>query len=440
MAAIQSSHPAHWEYIGEGAANLIAAYTRETQSLVGKSLRLSKTTQQEQQQGISAIDLQTHILSHLIDPKYLLEYTQVDLEDSVEWIKELAAHIEPYRPDSKRTGGSQIDVHAKHAIIMDNLTYHPPHQEVISIEIKVNFQSNVSNFHRQKKTDMMMTIKPKWANLPTRLELLNPITREIKKEYCRTCVYRAIRSKSSSKEYYTSSKRFCALPLFDTSNHLRHALDRLISEWQGSSSSEAHVHNNLKIFHRGGVVDPSSVQIDPKLIDVMAQVLDQSNVLQTIKEIQSKLDPIDIEGLFKEFNQPPNTNKQEEDLFSSPIDLNELKDILPYLNGKEYHTLSNRSKAVMYALSMSFKDCSIFVTVPILTAETKTESDRILLSPASSDLSLHHQVKIIDLDIKPIHRLHKYLKTDHHMFSAFDTLLKSHNTTPTSCREIVSSL
>ncbi|KAI9612426.1 hypothetical protein KEM48_004158 [Puccinia striiformis f. sp. tritici PST-130] len=94
----------------------------------------------------------------------------------------------------------------------------------------------------------------------------------------------------------------------------------------------------------------------------------------------------------------------------------------------------------MYALSMSFKDCSIFVTVPILTAETKTESDRILLSPASSDLSLHHQVKIIDLDIKPIHRLHKYLKTDHHMFSAFDTLLKSHNTTPTSCREIVSSL
>ncbi|KAI9612425.1 hypothetical protein KEM48_004157 [Puccinia striiformis f. sp. tritici PST-130] len=270
--------------------------------LVGKSLRLSKTTQQEQQQGISAIDLQTHILSHLIDPKYLLEYTQVDLEDSVEWIKELAAHIEPYRPDSKRTGGSQIDVHAKHAIIMDNLTYHPPHQEVISIEIK-----------------------PKWANLPTRLELLNPITREIKKEYCRTCVYRAIRSKSSSKEYYTSSKRFCALPLFDTSNHLRHALDRLISEWQGSSSSEAHVHNNLKIFHRGGVVDPSSVQVRflpplppvtvlthalvffyidrSELIDVMAQVLDQSNVLQTIKEIQSKLDPIDIEGLFKEFNQ-----------------------------------------------------------------------------------------------------------------------------------------
>ncbi|KAI7951825.1 hypothetical protein MJO28_007509 [Puccinia striiformis f. sp. tritici] len=418
MAAIQSSHPAHWEYIGEGAANLIAAYTRETQSLVGKSLRLSKTTQQEQQQQISAIDLQTHILSHLIDPKYLLEYTQVDLEDSIEWIKELAAHIEPHRPDSKRTGGSQIDVHAKHAIIMDNLTYHPPHQEVISIEIK-----------------------PKWANLPSRLELLDPITREIKKEYCRTCVYRAIRSKSNSKEYYTSANRFCALQLFDSSDHLRHALDRLVSEWQGSSSSSGgHVHNNLKIFHRGGVVDPSSVQIDPKLIDVMAQVLDQSNVLQTIKEIQSKLDPIDIEGLFKEFNQPPNTNKQEEDLFSSPIDLNELKDILPYLNGKEYHTLSNRSKAVMYALSMSFKDCSIFVTVPILTAETKTESDRILLSPASSDLSLHHQVKIIDLDIKPIHRLHKYLKTDHHMFSAFDTLLKSHNTTPTSCREIVSSL
>ncbi|POW22833.1 hypothetical protein PSHT_00866 [Puccinia striiformis] len=301
MAGIQSSHPAHWEYIGEGAANLIAAYTRETQSLVGKSLRLSKTTQQEQQQRISAIDLQTHILSHLIDPKYLLEYTQVDLEDSVEWIKELAAHIEPYRPDSKRTGGSQIDVHAKHAIIMDNLTYHPPHQEIISIEIK-----------------------PKWANLPSRLELLDPITREIKKEYCRTCVYRAIRSKSNSKEYYTSANRFCALQLFDTSDHLRHALDRLVSEWQGSSSSSGgHVHNNLKIFHRGGVVDPSSVQIDPKLIDVMAQVLDQSNVLQTIKEIQSKLDPIDIEGLFKEFNQPPNTNKQEEDLFSSPIDLND---------------------------------------------------------------------------------------------------------------------
>ncbi|POW11479.1 hypothetical protein PSTT_05272 [Puccinia striiformis] len=288
MAGIQSSHPAHWEYIGEGAANLIAAYTRETQSL-------------------------THILSHLIDPKYLLEYTQVDLEDSIEWIKELAAHIEPHRPDSKRTGFS-IDVHAKHAIIMDNLTYHPPHQEVISIEIK-----------------------PKWANLPSRLELLDPITREIKKEYCRTCVYRAIRSKSNSKEYYTSANRFCALQLFDTSDHLRHALDRLVSEWQGSSSSSGgHVHNNLKIFHRGGVVDPSSVQIDPKLIDVMGQVLDQSNVLQTIKEIQSKLDPIDIEGLFKEFNQPPNTNKQEEDLFSSPIDLNELKDILPYLNGKEY--------------------------------------------------------------------------------------------------------
>ncbi|KAA1071902.1 Inositol-pentakisphosphate 2-kinase [Puccinia graminis f. sp. tritici] len=106
---------------------------------------------------------------------------------------------------------------------------------------------------------------------------------------------------------------------------------------------------------------------------------------------------------------------------------------------------SARTKAVMYALSMTFKDCSIFVRLPVLPSHTNPNlnptTSTLLLSPApEARLPQRTQVKIIDLDLKPISRLHKYFKADRTSFSDFITLLlRSPQSPPVTCLELCNS-
>jgi len=274
-----------WQYIAEGAANLILAYNpqgnRTTEALNGKCLRLSKRTEgAHNNKIISSYHFHTQVLSQIIHEEHLLTFQRVSLP-SQEWIKELANHIQATRPASKRSL-SEIDPTATHAIIMDNLACQTDgdDQQMLSIEIK-----------------------PKWASLPCAPNRLDPALREIKTQFCRTCVFRAVRSLGPSDSgtqhdpraenyaqeacqtlnpYYTSPNRFCALQLFNTAHpaHLRRALARLFAEWQYAPASHAsatsepalgpkddtaarptQAHNNLKIFCQGVLLDPPSVQV-----------------------------------------------------------------------------------------------------------------------------------------------------------------------------------
>jgi hypothetical protein len=163
--AVQSTQPADWKYIAEGAANLILAYhpprtgagrerTEERLLLSGKSLRLTKkatsTSHPEEKnkthdqqiepvrsKQISFFDFHHQILSAIISPDLLLQFDLVSLDD--QWLEGLATAIEPSRPSAKRHQSS-IDTTRTHAIIMDNLAHQSDgsEQQIISVEIKVD--------------------------------------------------------------------------------------------------------------------------------------------------------------------------------------------------------------------------------------------------------------------------------------------------------------
>ncbi|KNZ46056.1 hypothetical protein VP01_75g3 [Puccinia sorghi] len=455
---METDPTADWQYIAEGAANLILAYNpqgKRTEALNGKCLRLSKRTQgtTTTHNEISSYRFHSQVLSQIIHQELLLTFQPVSLNQ--EWLKELANHFQATRPASKRCL-SQIDPTATHAIIMDNLACQPDgdNQQMLSIEIK-----------------------PKWASFPCAPNRLDPALREIKTQFCRTCVFRAVRSLGPSSSathhdpqsekpqeacqalnpYYTSPNRFCALQLFNTAHpaHLRRALAHLFAEWQYAPASHPPAtsdpalgpkddttvkptlaHNNLKIFCQGILIDPSSVQVDPEMIEALAVALERSGVLVRLAELQRRLDPLDIEGVFEELGDWAEAEVEE------PASLEELVAVLPLLSEQvtpagfadSFRRLSGRTKAVLYALSMSFKDCSIFVRIP-----RRPQLPTSRLSPAP--LPHNSSVKLIDLDFKPLARLHKYLRTNRHTFLQFKNLLLSSPDSPhTPCVQLATSL
>ncbi|OAV96213.1 hypothetical protein PTTG_26418 [Puccinia triticina 1-1 BBBD Race 1] len=453
--AVAATQPTHWTYIAEGAANLILAYrpapgSPAEESLRGKCLRLAKRIQahppaiatDQHPTQVSFFDFHHHILRALLPQEQLLRFDLVTLAVPQPWLDQLAAAVEPRRPPSKR-GQSRIDCAAPLAVLMDNLARESDgdQQHTIAVEIK-----------------------PKWAWLPHSPILLDPTTRETKSQFCRTCVFRAVRALGPDTApldpYYLSPARFCALQLFSTQHpaHLRSALDRLRAEWQHQipsaslptpppdaatgppKSTSSQSHNNFKIFRHGLLLDPSSVEVDPQLIEVLAATLERSGVLGRLADLQRRLDMFDIEGVFGEVtgSDPAGLGTLE-----APITLAELVALVPLLSeplsptamAERVARLLPRTKAVMYALSMTFKDCSIFVRLPVHHfPENPARLSPLPLAPtppSSDDL-----VKIIDLDLKPIARLHKYFKADRASFSGFINLLRSAHSPPTTCLEL----
>ncbi|PLW49860.1 hypothetical protein PCANC_07118 [Puccinia coronata f. sp. avenae] len=452
-SAISSSLPSQWRYVAEGAANLILAYSPPAdgtvcEHLTGKCLRLAKRATGSPATGSNPAG-STHItpgeftrrfLAAVIPSELLLAFQHVPLDPSHRtWLQDIAALVHAMRPPAKRAH-SEIDLAARHAVIMDNLTGPPTGAD--DAPLMLSFE-----------------IKPKWASLPRAPEWLHPTSIETKTQFCRTCVFRAVRAlehpstptdpasspaqqqqqqkqqkEQSLNAYYTSPQRFCALQLFSTGHpaHLRQALTRLLAEWQfrprsspspdpvhepapgpegASPLGPTHAHNNLKVFCNGVLLDPVSVQIDPQMVEVLAVTLERSGVLVRLADLQRRLDPLDIEGLFAELDGAPGGGDA---VLAEPVTVAELDAIIPLL-----------------AESIAPTECArAFARLPLRT--------KAVIRPRLP--AAHSLVKIIDLDLKPITRLHKYLANDRATFSRFtNLLLSSHSSQHTSCVQLTSS-
>lgn len=71
----------------------------------------------------------------------------------------------------------------------------------------------------------------------------------------------------------------------------------------------------------------------------------------------------------------------------------------------------------MYMLSMTMKDCSVFVRLPQTAPKPVNDGSSAVLQGVD--------IKLIDLDLKPISRLRKYIARDAEVLSRFKKLLDS---------------
>lgn len=504
---IITTDPSDWRYIAEGSANLTIAYSPPPSrpsrpQLKNKCLRLRKRpissapedpyphrSGSPDQQAcpscprerridssassistgtkIEGIDFHRRIIGSLMGPHLLLNFEPVKLESA--WLSNLVTVIEPTRPNSKRVQES-IDAQMQIALMMDNLTSNPAEElarEMISVEIK-----------------------PKWSFLPQAPNLLDSSTAGVKTEFCRTCVFRAVRSIAPEKlgtaadrgthpthplthsdsqrvnHYYVSSDRFCALQLFNVDSivSLRDALDRLHFEWRhqhdvcswstpacaSSPLKPSQKHNNFKVFRDGSILDPSAARIDQQIIDLLAQALERSGVLRRLDHLQKRLDPLDIEGIFDILKNELG-NDQLHDFLQVPIALNELDEILPLMSDEiewkrfkeSFDRLTGRTKLIMYMLSMTFKDCSIFVRLP--AHEILQDHAPSIIKPidglTEEQILELVDIRLIDLDLKPLLRLSTYFESDRKMYHRFKTCYLSsrqndRQNPPVTCREL----
>ena len=130
--------------------------------------------------------------------------------------------------------------------------------------------------------------------------------------------------------------------------------------------------------------------------------LNDSNVLDRLRAVQSTLDLIDISSLAARFQQ----EHPGVDLFDTSIAIEpspqELEAFIEKYasdpGGGSTGCWSLREHMVAYALSAIFKDCSIFVTLPV--------------SSSTGEVMSGAKVKVIDLDLKSVGSLKKWYDLD----------------------------
>ena len=147
-----------------------------------------------------------------------------------------------------------------------------------------------------------------------------------------------------------------------------------------------------------------------RFVAALLPLLNDTPVLRTLSRLQRTLDPLDIEGLSRLWNDS-SPSKEE------PTDWNTSNYMQPSVEEWSFfldrylslgHSLDhdNPDKAnlryhmLAYLLSATFKDCSIMLNV-------NRENEQ------------HNAVRVIDLDIKDIGRLAKWQKLDQEIVEAY---------------------
>lgn len=125
-------------------------------------------------------------------------------------------------------------------------------------------------------------------------------------------------------------------------------------------------------------------------------------MLPKLRDLQSSLDPVDISTLALRFRaEHPDKDLFDPSIASEPT-IAELDAFVDKFlsDPSNHHSWTLREQMISYALSAIFKDCSIFVTIPL-----RQHGETWRTQPGA-------KVKIIDLDLKNVGGLKKWYNVD----------------------------
>lgn len=131
--------------------------------------------------------------------------------------------------------------------------------------------------------------------------------------------------------------------------------------------------------------------------------LQRSGVLQRLRTLQSHLDYTDISHIAQRFAlEHPQSSLFDPSLIPEPTseELHQVIDL--YLSDTPKPTSwSLHQSIIAYSLSATFKDCSIFITCPLVPNGNGWKA-----------IEAETTVKVIDLDLKPIKNMRKWYDLD----------------------------
>jgi len=400
-----------WAYWAEGGGHLIFKYKGSHSAYSRQVLRLRKPTSPLSAHQEVATHWKETLLPKLLPAQLLLTSTPVKLNH--QWARELLEGAEQVRPESRKLDSGNLAAAITGDMmgsLMDDTTAAGVDTETIfSVEIKVNGSAFAKS--RRKQADE----QPKWGFVPQANNISPPEAAGIKSKHSRYVLHRHYKREGLDDT-------FDPLDLFASDQaRVQQALDGLWSIWKDTAGAK----NNWRVYVNGKPIMPDQVNqvpdrqsgayikidllpgsADDSLVNRTAPfllpALQASNVLPKLRDLQSSLDPVDISTLAQRFrDEHPDEKLFDPTIIAEPT-IPELDTVVEkYCANPAGHSgWTLREQMIAYALSAIFKDCSIFVTIPL-----KQHGNKWIMEAGA-------KVKIIDLDLKDVGMLKKWYDLD----------------------------
>ncbi|KAL7410650.1 inositol-pentakisphosphate 2-kinase [Mrakia frigida] len=419
MKTVASTSAQDWLYSSEGGANIVFRYHGPPDpSFNNKILRIAKTSRPDPvpphlpsdpdqihpPQDPSTL-FRNQVMLPLLTEEFMPGQEPVRLEK--DFLEELEARSAGRRAEwRKEAEGGGVDKDSKVGLLVDDLTGEREGEgRVLAVEIK-----------------------PKWGFFPSPTHLSGS-TKYLKTTYCRTCMHRPFKASKISSHSSDSLpgvvSDYCPIDLYSgDGKRVSRALEQLWVGWIDDNGQG----NSLRLFVDGKIVDPrepsslsfllspsspSTLSL-PDLYTLFSNLflphLATSPVFPRLANLQSSLDPLDIEGLLLLLSPTNNDNLKD---IPQP-NLDEFANFVRSFNGTSSSTedWSQRETIIAFLLSAAFKDCSLIFRVPVEEEEEREKKRREV------------SVKVIDLDPKPVERLKKWAKLDGDIVGFFEGLVK----------------
>ncbi|XP_022769023.1 inositol-pentakisphosphate 2-kinase-like [Durio zibethinus] len=420
-----------WVYRGEGAANLVLAYTGSSPTFIGKVMRIQKS-QRNGKNGVNGNGaLTTHerllwrenkeltaspnreiveqlYVKHVMSP--LLGPTHVDAGMRVlvskEFLESVEKNVTCQRP-AWRVDSSLVDVNRDSALIISDHSIFP-------------------NGALKGGPCITVEIKPKCGFLPISRFIAEE--NAVKRTITRFRMHQALKLQ---KQEISECSEYNPLDLFSGSR------DRIC---KAIKALYATPQNNFRVFLNGSLVfgglgggtDSTTVLVGEAFEDALKNVIQADNGLRTASFIQlvtetvytsgvldqllevQKLDTYDIEGAIHAYYN----------IISQPCMVcRELgKNKLSHRYASLHSIPLDESLKIVkdYLIAATAKDCSLMISFrPKEDGDLRSGSSHNAVYLGSTNQVFEYKVYFIDLDLKPLKKMEDYYELDKKILSCY---------------------
>ncbi|KAG7592588.1 Inositol-pentakisphosphate 2-kinase [Arabidopsis thaliana x Arabidopsis arenosa] len=425
-----------WSYRGEGAVNLVLAYTGSSPTFLGKMMRIQKMPKDGNENGDKSENgLTTHEKLIWADIKDLVSCKNKEIEEYLfvkhvmrpllgrkhvnpgirllvakEFLESVEIIITSQRP-SWRADAASVDTYRSSVLLMDDLTL-------------------FAHGHVEDKPCLSVEIKPKCGFLPSSSFIAEENV--IKKSITRFQMHQILKLKENG---ISETSEYDPLDLFSGSK------ERIL---KAIKALYATPQNNFRVFLNGSLVfgglgggickTTSKVELAfehilkdiiktddglraDRFIELVAETVYTSGVLDQLLDVQ-KLDKYNIEGaihVYYDFIDQPCKVCRELNQYSSmhsiPLDekVNILKDFL---------------------ISATAKDCSVMISFRSTEVGLSRSSSHSNLHLESTKQEFEYKVHFIDLDMRPLKKMEVYYELDKKIMNTYLEMLKKKGDQP----------
>ncbi|XVE94663.1 hypothetical protein REPUB_Repub02eG0028100 [Reevesia pubescens] len=424
-----------WVYRGEGAANLVLAYTGSSPAFIGKVMRIQKS-QRKGKSGVTGNGALTtyeqllwreneeitaspnreivqqlyvkHVMSPLLGPKHVDAGMRVFV--TKEFLKAVEKNVTCQRP-VWRVDSSQVDSNRDSALIISDHSIFP---------------------NGTLKGSITVEIKPKCGFLPISRFIAEE--NAVKRTVTRFRMHQALKLHNQEISEYSE---YNPLDLFSGSR------DRIC---KAIKALYATPQNNFRVFLNGSLVfgglgggtDSTTVLVDEAFEDVLKDVIQAENGLRTTSFIQlvaetvytsgvldrllevQKLDTYDIEGAIHAYyniiSQPCMVCRE--------LSKDKLSNLYTSLHPVSLHESLKIVKN--YLIAATVKDCSLMISFrPREGGDLLSGSSHDTIYLGSTNQVFEYKVYFIDLDLKPLKKMEDYYKLDKKIVSCYSQMVKT---------------